>query len=88
MSSRQALTQIITQKSIHLRAIKIALIVGTLLCLINQGDTIITGDIQHIHWPKILLTYLVPYAVSLYSTIAALSQQPPTQTTNPSPQKK
>jgi hypothetical protein len=65
---------LLAQKAIHLRALKIALIVGTLLCLINQGDIIITGEMANIHWQKILLTYLVPYGVSLYSAISALKK--------------
>ena len=65
---------LLTQKSIHLRALNIALIVGTLLCLINQGDIIISGNITNIQWTKLLLTYLVPYGVSLYSAISALKK--------------
>lgn len=65
---------LLTQKSIHLRALTIALIVGTLLCLINHGDIIISGNITNIQWTKLLLTYLVPYGVSLYSAISALKK--------------
>lgn len=47
------------------RAIKVALVVGTLLTAINQGDQIIAGMTPPL-W-KILLTYLVPYLVSSYA---------------------
>lgn len=46
-------------------AIRISLIVGTILTTINQGDVIMSGN-----WPplwKLLLTYMVPYCVSSYS---------------------
>lgn len=65
---------LLTQKALHIRALNIALIVGTLLCLINQGDIIISGNIANIQWIKLLLTYLVPYGVSLYSAISALKK--------------
>ena len=68
MSNRQALKQ----KTLHYRAIIIALIVGSILCLINQGDFLLHGNTHEISWIKILLTYLVPYLVSLYSAISAL----------------
>lgn len=51
------------------RAIKVSLLVGTALNLIHCGDTLLAG-----HWPlqpwKIPLTYLVPLAVSYYSSAA------------------
>jgi hypothetical protein len=51
------------------RALRISLLVGTLLNLINSGDTLLAG-----RWPvhpwKIPLTYLVPFCVSLYSSAA------------------
>jgi hypothetical protein len=65
---------LLAQKALHIRALSIALIVGTLLCLINQGDIIITGHIANIQWTKLILTYLVPYGVSLYSAISALKK--------------
>ena len=53
------------------RALKVAVIVGSVLILINQGDIILTGSVPQI-W-KIPLTYLVPYCVSSYSSAAMLS---------------
>ncbi|GAB5486983.1 MAG: hypothetical protein Pars2KO_05530 [Parasphingorhabdus sp.] len=53
------------------RAVKVGAIVGTILIAINQGDVLLAGE-----WPpfwKIVLTYLVPYGVSSYSTAALLS---------------
>lgn len=51
------------------RSIKVAVIVGTLLMLINHGDIILSGEIESQHMLKILLTYLVPYLVSTYSSV-------------------
>ena len=50
------------------RSLKVALVVGTILALINHFDTIFTGSLTAKHIFKILLTYLVPYSVSTYGS--------------------
>ncbi|MGH1487661.1 MAG: nitrate/nitrite transporter NrtS [Cellvibrionaceae bacterium] len=60
--------------AIHIRAFKVALVVGTLLCLINHGDNIFNGAMKSSDWIKLLMTYFVPYGVSLYSAIMALKK--------------
>ena len=58
-------------RAIRLRALKVALGVGTCLTLINQGDAIFGSEpAPTLAW-KIPLTYCVPFCVSLYSAIAA-----------------
>ncbi|MCI2284407.1 nitrate/nitrite transporter NrtS [Colwellia sp. MSW7] len=57
------------EKNTLKRSLKVAMIVGTLLMLINHGDIIFSGEIQLHHILKILLTYLVPYLVSTYSSV-------------------
>jgi len=47
------------------RALKVAVVVGSILVFINQGDLILQGKLPPI-W-KLLLTYCVPYSVSTYS---------------------
>lgn len=54
------------------RAVVVGLVVGTLLCLINQWQAIVLGVVP-VDWLKVVLTYFVPYAVSSYSTAASLS---------------
>lgn len=49
------------------KSIKVALIVGTILALINQYASIFSWSFSPIVIFQILLTYLVPYAVSTYS---------------------
>lgn len=48
------------------RALLIALIVGTILNLINQGDAFLTS--ADLNWYKALLTYCVPFIVSMVSS--------------------
>ena len=59
-------------RSVVLAAIKVALVVGTLLALINHYDKLATLNFQRSDIYKILLTYLVPYGVSTWSAVKAL----------------
>jgi hypothetical protein len=53
------------------RAVYVALVVGTILTIINQGDVLLAGEITPLVMAKILLTYLVPYGVSTFSALSA-----------------
>jgi len=53
------------------RAITVALVVGTILVAINQGDVVLSGHLTALVVAKIGLTYLVPFSVSTYSALAA-----------------
>jgi hypothetical protein len=53
------------------RAVYVALVVGTILTIINQGDVLLAGEITPLVIAKILLTYLVPYSVSTFSALSA-----------------
>jgi hypothetical protein len=53
------------------RAIYVALVVGTILAAINQGDVLLMGAITPVVVAKIVLTYLVPYSVSTFSALSA-----------------
>lgn len=46
-------------------ALRIALLVGTALNVINQGENILAGN--NIAWFHLFLNYLVPYCVASYS---------------------
>ena len=58
-------------RAVVARAIKVALVVGCILIVINHGDALWAGDIDSVRLAKILLTLLVPYCVSVYSAAAA-----------------
>jgi hypothetical protein len=52
-----------------------AIVVGTILNLINQGVAIL--EAASLNWLKIVLTYFVPYAVSTYGAVSyRMSRQP------------
>ena len=50
------------------RSFYVAVMVGTILNLINQGDALLAGT--SINWTKIALTYVVPYLVSTYGAVS------------------
>ena len=51
-----------------------ALVVGSILTGINHGDLILSGEYPA--WPKVLLTYFVPYCVTTWGAITVkLSRQ-------------
>lgn len=53
------------QRHIVLNALRVSLVVGTLLNAINQGPALISG--QEIEWLKVFLNFAVPYCVASYS---------------------
>jgi hypothetical protein len=60
---------------IPLRSGCVALVVGTILNLINQGDAIFSAT--SVNWTKIMLTYFVPYVVSTYGAVSYRLSRPP-----------
>lgn len=63
------------RRSIASRGVRVALLVGTALVVINQGDALYRGDWTFALMAKIVLTYCVPYAVSTYASVSALREQ-------------
>jgi hypothetical protein len=61
-----------TRPSVVWRSVRLAVIVGTILTCINQGDVILSGNVKMIHVFKIVLTYCVPYVVSTLASVGAL----------------
>jgi hypothetical protein len=59
---------------VPVRSFCVALLVGTILNLINQGDGLL--GLAPINWIKIILTYFVPYAVSTYGAVSYRLSRP------------
>ena len=62
--------EIAVSRPIVMRAIKVSLIVGATLNLINQGDTLLAFNFEQINFLKFFLTFLVPYSVTTYTATA------------------
>tara|TARA_B100000315_G_scaffold252792_1_gene290311 strand:+ start:867 stop:1025 length:159 start_codon:yes stop_codon:yes gene_type:complete len=48
----------------------VALVVGTILTLLNQGDIIMAGQWESALYWKIPLTYCVPFCVATFGALA------------------
>lgn len=59
------LFQVACSRRIVINSLRIAVVVGTVLNLVNQGEAIIAG--AGISWLHLLLNYAVPYCVASYS---------------------
>ena len=75
----KAWIQLASQFSVVKRALKYALVVGTILTIINHGDAILAGQFSPGRLLKIVLTVMVPYVVSTLSSVGALmeTRKPP-----------
>jgi hypothetical protein len=57
------------------RGLKTALMVGTILTIINYADVLADSVITLTILTKIALNYFVPYCVSTYASVAALANE-------------
>jgi len=58
-----------------LTALMVAVIIGSLLNAINSYDIFIEGKFSTKNIIKIILTYITPFCVSLYSSVKAIKQK-------------
>ncbi len=65
--------QIALRRDIMKRSFILAIIVGTILNFINQGDAMMGSDPVNLF--KCALTYVVPYCVSTYGAVTAIMAQ-------------
>ena len=65
---------IATRGDVVQRALRTALIVGIILIVINHGDALMAAEIDGRSLAKMLLTLLVPYCVSTYSSVKAIQR--------------
>ena len=57
------------------RSFAVAVVVGTILNLINQGDVLLNG--AHLNLTKVILTFAVPYCVATYGAVSYRVQATP-----------
>ena len=57
------------------RSLKVAIVVGTILAIINNWDRLVPFRLGTVEWIKIAMTYCVPYCVSTYSAASTLMAQ-------------
>ncbi|MBL1262608.1 hypothetical protein [Candidatus Methylomicrobium oryzae] len=82
MSNLLRIHRMALRLGIYRRSFRVALVVGTLLNLINQPQPLLGllwGDfraLEHLDAGKALLTYCVPFLVATYSALKALDIRP------------
>jgi hypothetical protein len=59
--------QLLLKRHIVINAMRVSLLVGTLLNFINQGSALIDG--VGVVWGQVLLNFVVPYCVASYSAV-------------------
>ena len=58
--------------SVVRRGLKFAIVVGAILVAINHGDAILAGELARSNYLKMALTVLVPFVVSVLSSVGAM----------------
>jgi hypothetical protein len=66
MQAIQGYLAALVTPSLAVRGLRVALVIGTLLFVINHGAALRTGTMTQSRWISAGLTYLVPYAVSIH----------------------
>ncbi|NEQ38262.1 MAG: hypothetical protein F6K40_19140 [Okeania sp. SIO3I5] len=56
-------------------ALKVAVVVGSILFIINHGSALVKGKMNLERWSSGLLTYLVPYAVNIHGQFVSQKRQ-------------
>ena len=58
-------------KQYAFQALKVALVVGFILFLINHGNAIANGEMSTGRWGSALLSFIVPYVVNIHGRVTA-----------------
>ncbi len=61
--------KIASERDIVISSIKVAIVVGCVLNLINQGEKLIALDFKQLNLLKFFVTFSVPYMVSTYASV-------------------
>lgn len=59
---------------------RVALVVGTILSAVNQGETIVDGSATWLTWVRVGVNYCVPFCVASIGFLAACRIPPPDRT--------
>lgn len=68
------LVQVLFDPKLAPTAIKVSLIVGSILFTINHGAALVKGEMTRNRWLSGLITYLVPYSVSIHGQYTSRSR--------------
>jgi hypothetical protein len=66
--------RLVCKRSVIKRGLKYAVVVGAILIAINHGDAILRGELDSTRYFKMGLTVMVPYLVSVFSSVGAMRE--------------
>lgn len=66
MNAIEGYLRAIVTPRLAVRAVRVAVVVGTVLFVINHGTAVRSGTMTRTRWISAALTYLVPYGVSIH----------------------
>jgi len=55
-------------------AIRVSLVVGSLLFTINHGSALAKGEMDRMRWFSGLITYVIPYSVNIHGQCSSRSR--------------
>ena len=58
---------IAVQRASILAGLRVAIVVGTVVNLINQGEHLMGLHFAQVSWPKLMITFCIPFLVSIYN---------------------
>lgn len=61
------LIQLLLDRKFAPTAVRVSLIVGSILFTINRGAALVRREMTRTRWLSGLITYLVPYSVSIHA---------------------
>ncbi len=67
---------LVFQRATLRRTVRIALLVGTILSLVNQGSVVAAGDAELVTWLRVGANYIVPFCVSSAGFLSASKRSP------------
>jgi hypothetical protein len=70
----KAWCRLVCRPSVIKRGLKYAVVVGAILIAINHGDAILRGELDSTRYFKMGLTVMVPYLVSVFSSVGAMRE--------------
>ena len=68
--TKKIIFSVMCDKSKMIQAVKIAIVVGTILNIINQGNYLFNLNFDKMNFFKLTLTYFVPFFVSTYTAFS------------------
>lgn len=74
-SSLRTILSYCTERDTLIRSIKTALVVGTILAIINHGQDLLTGHFSPQWVIPMCITYFVPFSVATYGQVQGKRQR-------------